>query len=351
MRLLVLAAALDVRVELRGYELKGVGDFAKVGAGVRRVRQRQRRRDPRRLRRHVRLAVRRRARSGPSGSRTTPRSARPRRTRSPRSWPRCPGPGCTRWWCSSDEIQELFLFGKTGKAAGETAEKCIKLFRALGILLILGTQIPDKDSLPTGITRNINTRFCLSVADQVANDMILGTSAYKLGYRATVFEPVTEAGWGILAGMGKPGARRSFYVDNDQAAEVMARAIDACAARPGCCPPPPAAPGPARLPTCSPTSPPSGPPGKTPPGTRPCWNAWRSLRPGRLRPVGARPAHRRAVRLRHHGPGRSAAGSTARPSTGAARPAPTSSPPSPNVTGTGAAANRPAGASASAFPR
>ena len=31
MRLLVLAAALDVRVELRGYELKGVGDFAKVG--------------------------------------------------------------------------------------------------------------------------------------------------------------------------------------------------------------------------------------------------------------------------------------------------------------------------------
>ena len=31
MRLLVLAAALDVRVELRGYELKGVGDFAKIG--------------------------------------------------------------------------------------------------------------------------------------------------------------------------------------------------------------------------------------------------------------------------------------------------------------------------------
>jgi S-DNA-T family DNA segregation ATPase FtsK/SpoIIIE len=106
------------------------------------------------------------------------------------------------------------------------AEKCIKLFRALGIILVIGTQIPDKDSLPTGLTRNINTRFCLSVADQVANDMILGTSAYKLGYRATVFEPVTEAGWGILAGDGKPGARRSFYVDNDKAAAVMARAID-----------------------------------------------------------------------------------------------------------------------------
>ena len=130
----------------------------------------------------------------------------------------------------ADEIQELFLFGKLGKAAGETAEKCIKLFRALGIWLILGTQIPDKDSLPPGITRNINTRFCLSVADQIANDMILGTSMYKLGYRATVFEPVTEAGWGILAGIGKPGARRSFAIDNDQAAKVMARAIEARAA-------------------------------------------------------------------------------------------------------------------------
>ncbi len=49
-----------------------------------------------------------------------------------------------------DEIQELFLFGKTGKAAGEMAEKCIKLFRALGIILILGTQIPDKDTSRPG---------------------------------------------------------------------------------------------------------------------------------------------------------------------------------------------------------
>jgi S-DNA-T family DNA segregation ATPase FtsK/SpoIIIE len=124
-----------------------------------------------------------------------------------------------------DEIQELFGFGKTGKHAGEMAEKCIKLFRALGIILILGTQIPDKDSLPTGITRNVNTRFCLSVADQTANDMILGTSMYKLGYRATVFEPVTEAGWGILAGVGKPGARKSYYVNNDAAAKLMTRAV------------------------------------------------------------------------------------------------------------------------------
>jgi S-DNA-T family DNA segregation ATPase FtsK/SpoIIIE len=226
MRLLVLAAALDVRVELRGYELKGVGDFKPLepvcaeygngnddetltkcaamfewlyGEGQKRSK---------RIEHYFGLGM------APE-NKVTPELAALK------------GSGLHPLVVFVDEIQELFLFGKTGKAAGEMAEKCIKLFRALGIILVLGTQIPDKDSLPTGITRNINTRFCLSVADQVANDMILGTSAYKLGYRATVFEPVTEAGWGILAGMGKPGARRSFYVNNDDAAKVMARAVAA----------------------------------------------------------------------------------------------------------------------------
>jgi S-DNA-T family DNA segregation ATPase FtsK/SpoIIIE len=229
MRLLVLAAALCPIVELRGYELKGVGDFKPIepvcaeygngnddttltacarmfdwlyGEGQKRSK---------RIEHYFNLG------KAPE-NKVTPELAV------------LPGSGLHPLVVFVDEIQELFLFGKVGKTAGEMAEKCIKLFRALGIILILGTQIPDKDSLPTGITRNINTRFCLSVADQVANDMILGTSAYKLGYRATVFEPVTEAGWGILAGMGKPGARRSFYVNNDAATKVMTRAIAARAA-------------------------------------------------------------------------------------------------------------------------
>jgi DNA segregation ATPase FtsK/SpoIIIE, S-DNA-T family len=226
LRLLVLAAALDVRVELRGYELKGVGDFKALApvcteygngndddtltacAHMFDWLYAEGQKRSKRIEHYYDLG------KAPENKVTAELAA-------------LPGSGLHPLVVFVDEIQELFLFGKTGKAAGEMAEKCIKLFRALGIILILGTQIPDKDSLPTGITRNINTRFCLSVADQVANDMILGTSAYKLGYRATVFEPVTEAGWGILAGIGKPGARRSFYIDNDAAAAIMARAIAA----------------------------------------------------------------------------------------------------------------------------
>jgi S-DNA-T family DNA segregation ATPase FtsK/SpoIIIE len=229
LRLLVLAAALDPRAELRGYELKGTGDMAAAApacaeygsgndddtltacAAMWEWLYAEGQRRSKRIRHFADLG------KAPE-NKVTPELAS------------LPGSGLHPLVVFVDEFQELALFGKAGKAAAEMAERCIKLFRALGIVILIGTQIPDKDSLPTGITRNINTRFCLSVADQTANDMILGTSAYRLGYRATVFEPVTEAGWGILAGLGKPGARRSFSVDNDQAAKVMARAIAARAA-------------------------------------------------------------------------------------------------------------------------
>ena len=46
----------------------------------------------------------------------------------------------------------------------------------------------------------MSTRFCLKVAGQVENDMILGTSAYKNGARATTFRPKVDAGLGYLKG-------------------------------------------------------------------------------------------------------------------------------------------------------
>ncbi|WP_249416162.1 FtsK/SpoIIIE domain-containing protein [Streptomyces sp. TS71-3] len=99
-----------------------------------------------------------------------------------------------------DECQNLFSHPVYGKQAGEDAEFIIKLGRALGVTLVLATQRPDKDSLPTGVSGNVSIRFCLKVAGQVENDMILGTSAYKNGIRATIFRPETDAGNGYLVG-------------------------------------------------------------------------------------------------------------------------------------------------------
>ncbi|MBL6277504.1 cell division protein FtsK [Micromonospora fiedleri] len=224
LRDLILAAALDPRTEIRGYELKGVGDFAvlepvmaEYGNGfdddtlarcfafIEWLYEECRRRS-KRIEHYARLG------KAPE-NKVTPELASLKES------------GLHPLVAWFDELQEL-MTSKYGKDAGELLEKVIKLGRALGVIILIGTQIPDKDSLPTGITRNVNSRFCLSVADQTANDMILGTSAYKNGYRATVFQPVIEAGWGILRGFGtKASAVRSFYVDTTAAARIVTRAV------------------------------------------------------------------------------------------------------------------------------
>lgn len=124
-----------------------------------------------------------------------------------------------------DECQNLFAHAKYGKQAGEDAEFIIKLGRALGVILVLATQRPDKDSLPTGISGNVSIRFCLRVAGQVENDMILGTSAYKNGVRATAFRPEIDAGNGYLGGANPlPTVVRTAYLDDPATNAIAQRA-------------------------------------------------------------------------------------------------------------------------------
>jgi S-DNA-T family DNA segregation ATPase FtsK/SpoIIIE len=127
--------------------------------------------------------------------------------------------------CTIDECQNLFAHPRYGKKAGADAEFIIKVGPALGICLILATQRPDKDSLPTGVSGNVSIRFCLYVAGQVENDMILGTSAYKNGIRATLFRPEVDAGLGYLKGATPaPQVVRTYGHDVKDAKVVAARA-------------------------------------------------------------------------------------------------------------------------------
>jgi DNA segregation ATPase FtsK/SpoIIIE, S-DNA-T family len=124
-----------------------------------------------------------------------------------------------------DEAQNLFAHPEHGKAAGLDAEFIIKIGPAFGVVLIIATQRPDKASLPTGVSGNVSTRFCLKVMGQVENDMILGTSAYKNGLRATTFRPEIDAGIGYLLGAGPaPQVARTFYLDMHAAECVAVRA-------------------------------------------------------------------------------------------------------------------------------
>ncbi|WP_203708566.1 FtsK/SpoIIIE domain-containing protein [Asanoa iriomotensis] len=137
---------------------------------------------------------------------------------------RKPGSGLHPILIVIDEAHELFGDSVVGADAASAAERLAKRGRALGITLVIITQIPDKDSLPTGITRNIGIRWCLAVPDQVANDMILGTGAYKRGITGTVYRPVVDAGWGVLTGLTEPTAVRGHYPDPEATARIVARA-------------------------------------------------------------------------------------------------------------------------------
>lgn len=224
-RVVVLAAALDPRAQLLGYELKGTGDYATLeplcseygsGAGddtalaaldmLRWLHAECQRRAP---------VVADMAKAGRAPDyKVTPQLASAKDL------------GLHPIVAWIDECQELFGHPdkRIREEAGALAIRTIKLGRALGVIMVLGTQRPDALSLPTGITSQANTRFCLAVMDQQANDMILGTSAYKSGYRATAFDPDTDAGWGIAMGLGKPAPMRAFYIDDTGARRIVARA-------------------------------------------------------------------------------------------------------------------------------
>jgi len=309
-RVLVAAAALDPSVEMWLHELKGTGDldpFEQVShrfiSGIDDESIAYAAESLKMLRAEV---MRRAARLKKLDRALCPDKKVTREIANKRSlhlWPLL---------AAFDELQNLFAHPKYGKQAGEDAVFVIKIGRALGVFLILATQRPDKESLPTGVSGNVSTRFCLKVAGQVENDMILGTSAYKNGARATTFRPKVDAGLGYLKGEeNAPRVVRTYYL-NGADTERVAKRARASARRPARCPVWRSAAMSARSAgTCSPTRPrrsvtrlpctgPSWPPG-SPSGS----------------PSGGRTPHRTRCR-RNAGPGACPAWSSRQAASGAA---------------------------------
>jgi DNA segregation ATPase FtsK/SpoIIIE, S-DNA-T family len=123
-----------------------------------------------------------------------------------------------------DEVQNLFLHPKYGPIAVDDMAYVMRLGRAYGIVVVLSTQRPDSHSLPPAVGALAVMRFCLKVADQVSNDMVLGTGAYKSGFRANEFRHDIDAGLGWLRGGADPQAVRTYYLDLNDTARIAARA-------------------------------------------------------------------------------------------------------------------------------
>jgi S-DNA-T family DNA segregation ATPase FtsK/SpoIIIE len=133
--------------------------------------------------------------------------------------------------CAIDECHELFQHPKYGKQAAEAAVRLIKRGRKYGIVLLLATQSPTKDSIPREVTRNVSCGVAFSVADQVANDGLLGSGKYRAGIRATDLRMNTDRGTCVAVGITDATFElvRSFYVPFedgiDDVTPVIARAV------------------------------------------------------------------------------------------------------------------------------
>ncbi|MEV6606506.1 FtsK/SpoIIIE domain-containing protein [Kutzneria sp. NPDC051319] len=133
--------------------------------------------------------------------------------------------------CGIDECHELFQHPRFGKKAAELAVRLIKRGRKYGIVLLLATQSPTKDSIPREVTRNVSCGVAFSVADQVANDGLLGSGKYAAGIRATELRINTDRGTCVAVGITDETFElvRTFYVPLEDGADdvspVIARAM------------------------------------------------------------------------------------------------------------------------------
>ncbi|WP_411097181.1 cell division protein FtsK [Streptomyces sp. 020-2-3H-GM] len=222
LRLLLLIAALDPRAELHGFDFKGTGDLGPLEPVMHRYRSGEEDEDllyVLHAMRELKEELRRRAkvlRSLPKArcpeSKVTPDLANDKSL------------GLHPIVVGFDECQVPFEHEKYGAELESICTDIAKRGPALGIIGIFATQRPDAKSLPPGISANAILRFCLKVMNHQANDMVLGTGAYKAGIRATMFSR-SDRGICWMSGEGDdPQIAASAFVDGPGAEKVVARA-------------------------------------------------------------------------------------------------------------------------------
>jgi DNA segregation ATPase FtsK/SpoIIIE, S-DNA-T family len=222
LRLLALIAALDPRAALYLFDLKGTGDLSALEPVAHRYRAGEEDDDIAyglAAMRELKEELRRRARI----IRDLPRDICPESKVTP-DLADNKSLGLHPIGAFVDECQKWFEHPKHGAELESICTDLVKRGPALGIFLILATQRPDAKSLPTGISANAVLRWCLKVMGQMENDMVLGTSAYKNGTRATMFA-FSDKGICYFSGEGDaPKIVRGYQVDAPGAEAVAARA-------------------------------------------------------------------------------------------------------------------------------
>lgn len=104
-----------------------------------------------------------------------------------------------------DEFQRYAEHPSYGPEIVDMLTDLAKVGPAAGIMVVLATQKPDPDSIPTRLRDVIGTRFCLRVMNWQSSDAALGAGAYTAGYDASRFQRAHK-GVGWLLGADDSGA-------------------------------------------------------------------------------------------------------------------------------------------------
>lgn len=230
LRLLLLIAALDVRAKVYAFDKKGSGDLSPLEHVAHAYTVGDEPEDiaiDLREMRALRDEMRRRYKM----LRSLPKDRVPESKVTPELASE-PGLGLEPIVVGVDECQCWFEHKKHGDEFTEICTDVVKRGPAAGIMLVLATQRPDAKSIPKPISDNAILRFCLKVMEWGANDMVLGSGAYKSGVRATMFAR-HDLGIGWLAGEGEDAqVVRASYINTAQA-EIIAKRARAMRERAG----------------------------------------------------------------------------------------------------------------------
>ena len=227
LRMVLLAAALDPRVHIYAFDLKGGVDLLPLEPVAECVIAGDEPEDLEELRDDLR-AVRKEIRRRNKHIRALPVAERPDGQITSGDASRL---GFAPIVFAIDEAQIAFADKTYGKEIEELTEDVFRRGRSVGVCVLLATQRFDTASVPRSVSTNATLRMCGRVDSFQESNMILGSNAHGAGMSATVFGP-EDRGVMWVKGHGAPRIVRMARVSAVTARGVVERAARARTARP-----------------------------------------------------------------------------------------------------------------------
>jgi len=225
LRLMLLACALDFRTELHVYNFKGGRDLAALREVSHRWRAGDGEDDVAALLADLRTIQTDMSRRYATMSRLPLERCPDGRITDELASD--PGLGLRPVALGIDEVQVPITHPIHGKDIADVLTDLTKRGPACGVIVVLATQRPDKESLPKGISDNAGLRVCFRVMGHEANNMILGPGAFASGFKATLFTDSDKGVCWVAGHASAPSIVLISHVDGVTAAKVAERAWSA----------------------------------------------------------------------------------------------------------------------------